>query len=478
MRTAERLFLVLVLAAALPLVEGCAGCGSRSDGGSGDDDDDDGASPTNTPFVAAVAPTSGLVATTMTVTGEYFGAAQQDSELVLAGEPIAVDAWSDTQIEAEVPPTAMPGLAEVRVLVGGSASNAVPFRVLLPQRAFVNNDTAPNTISVLSIDTAAQPAVIGTPVPTGDDKSFFGSDLRSIHLDPANRRLFAANEGSVAVFEVDGATGGLTGIAGSPFPVSAGAGTATYSLTVSPDGDHVFVPSCSSMNQVVSVFAVSEDGSLSEITGSPFAANADVCTVAVSPDGSRLYAPSGFGSELGVFDIGADGSLTAVAGSPFAIAGDGYTSVIHPSGGHLFLADYDQNGVAVYGIDALTGVPTELATSPYGSILTPDGIAISPEGAVLYVADPNADPAAVHVFDVAGDGSLAIRTGSPYAPSSLAGHNASSLVVSADGAFLVALSGNTRTLLLYELDATGFPVFAGMVGLPGDSFPSGVTVSR
>jgi DNA-binding beta-propeller fold protein YncE len=90
------------------------------------------------PSISSLSPTTGVVGTTVTITGANFG--QNDFEYVNSvyiastvtfnGMPANVTSWSDTSIVATVPVGGTTG--NVVVTVGGQASNGVKFTVLVP----------------------------------------------------------------------------------------------------------------------------------------------------------------------------------------------------------------------------------------------------------------------------------------------------------------------------------------------------------
>src|SRR6184192_4468962 len=108
---------MLVLALAITIV-GC-GAGSSSPGGGGNP------SPAN---IASLNPTSGLVGTSVTITGANFGATQGTSTVKFNGTTATPTSWSATSIVVPVPAGATTG--NVVVTVSGVASNGVAFTVL------------------------------------------------------------------------------------------------------------------------------------------------------------------------------------------------------------------------------------------------------------------------------------------------------------------------------------------------------------
>ena len=118
---------MLVLALAITIV-GC-GAGSSSPGGGGNP------SPAS---ITSVNPTSGLVGTSVTITGANFGATQGTSTVKFNGIAATPASWSATGIVVPVPTGATTG--NVVVTVGGVASNGVSFTV--------QSDTTPPVVTV------------------------------------------------------------------------------------------------------------------------------------------------------------------------------------------------------------------------------------------------------------------------------------------------------------------------------------------
>jgi IPT/TIG domain-containing protein len=79
------------------------------------------------PSITSLAPATGPVGTSVTITGANFGATQGTSTVKFNGTVATVTSWSSTSIVALVPPGAATG--SVTVTVGGQASNGVVFTV-------------------------------------------------------------------------------------------------------------------------------------------------------------------------------------------------------------------------------------------------------------------------------------------------------------------------------------------------------------
>src|SRR6266446_4046230 len=114
-----RQFVPLVLVFALSVtMAGCNGMGSSNQGGGGTPP---------APSIASLNPVSGVIGTSVTLTGANFGATQGTSTVMFNGIAATATSWSATSIAASVPAGATSG--NVVVTVGSVASNGVNFTV-------------------------------------------------------------------------------------------------------------------------------------------------------------------------------------------------------------------------------------------------------------------------------------------------------------------------------------------------------------
>jgi 6-phosphogluconolactonase (cycloisomerase 2 family) len=203
---------------------------------------------------------------------------------------------------------------------------------------------------------------------------------------------------TVAGYSINRTTGALTLIAGSPFVVSGGTGTAD-DLATDPLGRFLFVGSEGAGE--IWVFQInSTTGVLTATAGSPFTAGLTISDeMTVDASGQFLYAgqitPS---AGVAGFSINqSTGALTTITGSPFQLGvaqlhaspkaelllgvaevADGTTSAIDP---HIY----------VFGINSTTGVPTAVTGSPFLTATgnAPFDFVISPSGLYVYAVEAN-----------------------------------------------------------------------------------------
>ena len=177
-------------------------------------------------------------------------------------------------------------------------------------------------ISVLAIDAATGTLadIAGSPFATE-----YGS--YGLTVDPTGRFVYVADYGndSVSAYAIDATTGVLTTVAGSPFATGA-VGSLAWSVAVDPAGKFVYVVNRSADS--VSGYTInSATGALTAIPGSPFPVGPDPHAVAVDPTSKFAYVANFGSNSVTAFAINSStGALTPIAGSPFA-AGPGPANI-------------------------------------------------------------------------------------------------------------------------------------------------------
>jgi 6-phosphogluconolactonase (cycloisomerase 2 family) len=148
------------------------------------------------------------------------------------------------------------------------------------------------------------------------------------------------------------------------------------------------------------------------MAGSPFAAGASPRSLAFGASGKFLYTanPGGTTASVSGFTVDAtSGALTALSGSPFplpvinSIAAD-------RTGAYLYLTT--TLGVAPYGIDAKTGLLTEL-DYPFAAGLDTYAVTTDATNQFLYVTNEGSDTVSGFQLD-SSSGDLVPVTASPF----------------------------------------------------------------
>jgi 6-phosphogluconolactonase len=334
--------------------------------------------------------------------------------------------------------------------------------------AFVSN-MGSNTISAFQVDgaTGALTPVSGSPFAAGPGAEF-------LVADPAGKFLFVGNAASntVSAFQINSSTGMLTPVAGSPFT----SGNRPEGLAMDPQGRFLFVGNQASSN--ISVFSIGMNGTLSPIAGSPFASR-NPFGLAINAPGTVLFAnnfpdsSAADANSVSSFQIGSDGTLTAIAGSPFATAGaPGFAASIGLAADHagkfVFVGDHMAQAVVPFAINASGAlIATQTLPSPPA---TCDGVschdnplrvAVHPNDQFVFAS--NVQAGTVSVFSVLGNGGL-----SPVTEVAV-GQHPFGVAVDPTGTFLFVANKVDNTISAFVVNST-----SGMLStVPGSPFMVG-----
>jgi DNA-binding beta-propeller fold protein YncE len=301
------------------------------------------------------------------------------------------------------------------IITSGIAITPSGDRVLVTNRGTaLNNAPDPGSVAVYDLDpaTGRLDPVAGSP---------FGvtglEDPDGIAIAPAGNRAFvtgdaggATFDGRLAVLDIDTASGALSQVPGSPFDFDT---TQPVPIVISPNGNRLFVGDVHGITgNRISVLSVDQEtGAVSPIGGSPFASVGPApIALALSADGGRLFsgerAPAVGNKGVSVYDVGGGGKLEPVAGSPFDAGGGEVRGVATSPEERVYGAVSAEPGLAAGFSVGLAGALSPLPGSPY---MTGDkfvgtfSIAMTPSGTPkpAFIAHP-APPGSAVSFDATG----------------------------------------------------------------------------
>lgn len=306
--------------------------------------------------------------------------------------------------------------------------------------------------------------------------------------------VYVTNSGSdnISAYTVNGTTGGLSAIAGSPV-----ANVSTPSaIAVSRNGFFAFATN-SQTNKVTS-FRIGTDGGLLLASGTATSPNpASVGTapsaVAISSDTEFLYVANRGSDSVTAFTIGATGVLTLVppeAGTPNPVAAGGSAPVSlvgSATDQFLYVANSADNTVSVFQIETnglLKLVP------PTGSLRNPvavggnapSALALSSTGQFLYVANRASNNVTVFQVETSGLLTLVPPVGSGTNPQPIGGTGPIGIAVAPDGQVLyTANEGGTVSAL--RIGTNGLLTLVPSSGsssnpIQAGTTPSAITISQ
>jgi 6-phosphogluconolactonase (cycloisomerase 2 family) len=350
---------------------------------------------------------------------------------------------------------------------------------------YVANNTSGN-VSAYTIngDTGALTAVTGSP---------FGaaSGANSVVVCPSGQFAYVADQGAssenISAYTINPTTGALTAVPGSPYTYPSTDGGRPTSAAADPAGNFLYVTSNNDAN--VAAFSINAaTGALTLVPGSPYPVTNDAASLTVAPSGKFVYVVSGSGTSddnLSVFKINTTTGALTLVDSAFS-AGLNPSSVTLDSEGNILyvtnLGDFgtpepNSNEVWTYSLNSSTGVPTLLSKSR--TRLEPTSLALGGGTAAVtytpkfaYTANDGSNSVSAFTIN-ASNGHLTAVSGSPFT----AGSSPSSIATDPFGKFAyVANTGSTNVSEYTINSGTGAltPITGSPVGTPG--FPYLVTV--
>ncbi len=223
--------------------------------------------------------------------------------------------------------------------------------------------------------------------------------------DPPHRYLLVGGTGShnIGVLAVD-RDGAMSPVTGSPFTTGTG-----LSLAITPDAEKVYV---ASLEGAITGYRIGSDGALSPIFGAQAIIGAPVVGLAITPDGSTMFATiGGVINEVRSFSISPSGAIAPTGAPAASVPGLSALSlpVITPDTRHLFVTSFLANTVTGFVIqpDASLTRVGQWDTGAQPALPT-----VTPNGRFLYVS--NEQTGDLSGYAIGADGSLTPTPGQPY----------------------------------------------------------------
>ena len=203
-------------------------------------------------------------------------------------------------------------------------------------------------------------------------------------IDSAGAFLYVANSGTfnISVFSISASNGALTPV-GSPFPI----GTSAINMAISPSGSVLYVAGGASPNAPGIIEAFSMAQGLPTLIDQPFSTGTNPYGLAIAPGGGFLYTGNNVDNSISEFSIGSDGSLSQLSSSPFGTQSSVPLALqIDKSGKYLYVANNGSGNVTGYSIGS-DGSLVLLPSSPFGTAANPSSLATDAGGKYLFVGN-------------------------------------------------------------------------------------------
>ncbi len=215
-----------------------------------------------------------------------------------------------------------------------------------------------------------------------------GRNPSSITIDPLGKFAYVAHyyDNTVSQYMINAATGILSPM--TPSTVAAGSGP--FSVTVDPSGKYAYVANLE--DDTISQYSIdATTGALSPMTPSTVAVGSSPRSVTVDPSGKYVYV---LGGTFSLYTIGSNGALTpnspaTIITQPlaFSLAISYGTTPAAAVAKYAYVANYGDNTVSQFTINATTGALSPLTPSTVTAGSGPISITVDALGKYAYVAN-------------------------------------------------------------------------------------------
>jgi 6-phosphogluconolactonase len=237
--------------------------------------------------------------------------------------------------------------------------------------------------------------------------------------------------------------GTLSTINGSPFAAEPGA----TAIVIDPSKDFAYVANAAPTNDI-NRFSIDQNGSFVPISGNQ-AVGVNPVALAMDPGGKFLFVANRGSNTISVFSVAANAALTEVGVPPcttqcFAVT-DPVAITVAPTSDFVYVLDQVDGQIVRFHLDSNTGILTSdvaLPPVPVGS--TPSSMAMNPAGTLLYVTNQGSNN--ISGFKV-GSGADLTSIGNPTA----AGVGPVSAAVDPSGQFLYVVNHDSNQISGYKI---------------------------
>jgi DNA-binding beta-propeller fold protein YncE len=267
----------------------------------------------------------------------------------------------------------------------------------------------------------------------------------------ATRFVYVANLGSANVSQYAVGAGGLL----APLaPATVAAGNYPEVVAVSPNNKNVYVTN--QADDTVSQYSIRARGRLVPNSPSTVATGHFPTGVTVSRDGRSVYVANRRSDDVSQYDVGSGGRLSPKSPATVPAAPITGNVVVSPDGRSVYVTGSNAGGtlgrISQYDVGSGGKLsPKNPATVDDSGF--PYGLAVSPDGGSVYVADfasPN-HTSFVSQYDVGPEGTLSPKN----PPTVAAGDFPTNVAVSPDGRSVYVPNAHTHDVSQYDVGAGG-----------------------
>lgn len=179
---------------------------------------------------------------------------------------------------------------------------------------------------------------------------------------------------AIGIYTIDTSTGLITAVTGSPLPLYTGSGTTPTVITptgmiITANNSYVYV-SLGALG--VQVLTLGANGALSTGSSPTYLPPKSTSTspadygLASDPTSAFLFVAE-INTGLRVLSIGTNGTLNEVSGSPYAVGTGPRGVTLDTTGSYVYVANFGSNNISAFTLTTASGKLTAIAGSPFSS---------------------------------------------------------------------------------------------------------------
>ena len=283
--------------------------------------------------------------------------------------------------------------------------------------------------------------------------------------------VYVANQTTNTVAAYSVGSGSLTAISGSPYALTF---TPT-AAAVNPANTILFVAGANGGVGYIASYSIGSTGALTLLTTNSIGL-ADPISMDVSPDGQWLLGLDGNGLTVDEYQINAtNGTLTLATGATYVISNATVVPraiKVSPNGNFVFAA-IGTAGDLVFPFTTSTGVLSSPGRLSLPANVSDNAVAVSPSGNTLYIARSGTN-GGLAAYSVSSSGVLQAISNSPFT----AGSQPFSVVVTSDGTGVYVANQLDSTISGYTIASSGSATATSGSPYPNVSQPSGLVIDR
>lgn len=230
----------------------------------------------------------------------------------------------------------------------------------------------------------------------------------ALDVSPDGKWLFGLNLASKTLdqFQIDPSSGALATASPTSYPSNNGNLPTPQAVKVSPNGSFIYASTGSDGDWIFSLNTTSGSVVYNQHLLLDSASTSDN-GLAINSAGTYLYiARSGTNGGVAVYSIGSDGTLNQISGSPFAAGNQPFALTLDKTGKYLYAANRQDGNISGYSIGTNSAL-TPISGSPFTSGSLVNSIGVESSGTYLLAGAQGGNPdLSMYSFDATTPGKL------------------------------------------------------------------------